>query len=85
MNHIYVKQTDMPDSCLNCSMLRFYEDDNSGDYYDCKALEFLGEDEMICSGWSLTESLKHTRSPKCPLRIIPFKCLEILDGDKNEQ
>ena len=25
---IFVKQTDMPESCSDCGMLQFYEDDN---------------------------------------------------------
>lgn len=81
---IFVKQTDMSESCYDCGMLQFYEDDNSGDCYYCKALEFLGKDETICCGWRLNEELRKHRSPKCPLRIIPFKCLEMLGGQNNE-
>lgn len=80
---IFVKQTDMPESCNNCDMLQFYEDDNSGDYHECKALEFLGKRGTICYGFRLVEELRKHRSPKCPLRIIPFKCLEML-GDKEK-
>ncbi len=79
---IFVKQTDMPESCHDCAMLQFYEDDNSGDCYDCKALEFVGEESDVCNRTHLSEELRKRRSPKCPLRIIPFKCLEMLGGIK---
>lgn len=79
---IFVKQTDMPESCYDCGMLQFYEDDNSGDCYYCKALEFLGKEETIYYGSRISLELKNNRSSKCPLRIIPFKCLEMLGGIK---
>ena len=79
---IFVKQTDMPESCGDCGMLQFYEDDNSGDCYYCKALAFLGEDDTIHYGCHLTEELLKQRSPECPLRILPFKCLEMIGGIK---
>lgn len=79
---IFVKQIDMPESCHECGMLKFYENDNRGDCYDCKALEFLGKEETIYYGCYLTEELRKQRSPKCPLRVLPFKCLEMIGGIK---
>ena len=79
---IFVKQTDMPESCYDCGMVQFHESDYCGDYYDCKALEFLGKDETICYDSYLTEELRKQRSPKCPLRVLPFKCLEMIGGIK---
>ena len=75
---IFVKQTDMPESCDDCYMLQFHESYHYGDSYECKALEFLCKDDTLCYGWRLDEELRKQRSPKCPLRIIPFKCLEML-------
>jgi hypothetical protein len=81
---IFVKQTDMPESCHDCGMLQFYEDDNSGDCYDCKALEFVGKRGTICYGFRLVEELQKHRSPKCPLQVLPYKCLEMIGDENNE-
>ena len=81
---IFVKQTDMPANCNHCQFCR-YLGDNDGPprFYDdeCMAINFLGGDneELYKEDLALA-----TRPTKCPLRIIPFKCLEMLDvEDKN--
>lgn len=79
---IFVKQTDMPESCSDCGMLQFHESDYCGDSHDCKALEFLGKESDVCNRTHLSEELRKRRSPKCPLRILPFNCLEMLGGIK---
>lgn len=81
---LFVKQTDMPESCSDCGMLQFHESDYCGDSHDCKALEFLGKDETICYGWRLNEELQKHRSPKCPLQVLPYKCLEMIGDENNE-
>ena len=86
MSYIYVKQTDMPANCNNCQFCRCLGDnDGPPRFYDdeCIAINFLGGDneELYKEDLALA-----TRPTKCPLRIIPFKCLEMLDGeDKNGQ
>lgn len=81
---LFVKQTDMPESCNDCYMLQFHEGDYYGDSYECKALEFLCKDDTLCCGWRLNEELQKHRSPKCPLRVLPFKCLEMIGDENNE-